>query len=114
MKLAITGNKEFNNYTLFCSTLDRISDISELISGGAVGTDSKAKRYAEERNIDFLEFPPDYKLYGNEAKFERNRSIVENCDSILAFWDGNCKGTGYTIEYGRKLKKPVRVIKIHL
>ncbi len=113
MKLAVIGSKEFIDYEKLKSTLDKIEDISQIISGGAPGTDTLAKKYALENNIDFLEFPPDFSRYEKDAKHIRDKLIVENCDNIIAFYDGKCKGTKYTLNYGKKLKKSTIIIEIN-
>ena len=112
MKLAVIGSKEFTDYSKLKSVLDSISGISVIVSGGAPGTDTLARKYAYQHNIKFLEFPPDFKKYGNEAKHIRNRLIVEHCDKVIAFWDGKCKGTKYTMDYAKQQNKPVIVIKV--
>jgi predicted Rossmann fold nucleotide-binding protein DprA/Smf involved in DNA uptake len=112
MKLAVIGTKQFTDYSQLKSILDSISGISVIISGGAPGTDALTRKYAYKHNIKFLEFPPDYKKYGNEAKHIRDRLIVEHCDKVIAFWDGKCEGTKYTMDYARQQDKPVTIIKV--
>jgi len=112
MKPAVIGSKEFTDYKKLKSALNKINNISQIISGGTPGTDTLAKKYAQENNIAFLEFPPDFHKYGNEAKHVRDKLIVENCGKIIAFYDGKCEGTKYTLDYGRKLRKPIKIIEI--
>lgn len=112
MKLAVIGSKQFTDYSKLKSVLDSISGISVIISGGAQGTDTLAKHYSFQNKIEFLEFPPDYKKYGNKAKHIRDRKIVEHCDRVIAFWDGNCDGTKYTMNYARQQDKSVTIIKV--
>ncbi len=112
MKLAVTGSKEFTDYSQLKSVLDSISGISVIISGGAPGTDTLARKYAYQHNIKFLEFPPDFKKNGNEAKQIRDKLIVKHSEKIIAFWDGKCKGTKYTMDYAGQQSKPVKVIKV--
>ena len=112
MKLAVIGSKEFTDYSKLKSVLDSISGISVIVSGGASGTDTLARKYAHQDNIKFLEFPPDYKKYGNEDKHIRNRLIVEHCEKVIAFWGGKCEGTKYTMDYAEQQNKPVTVIKV--
>ena len=112
MRLAVIGSKEFINYSKLKSVLDSISEISVIISGGAPGTDTLARKYAHLHNIKFLEFPPDFKKYGNKAKHIRDRLIVEHCDEVIAFWDGKCEGTKYTIDYANQQSKPVNIIEV--
>ena len=112
MRLAVIGSKEFTNYTKLKSILDSITGISVIVSGGAPGTDSLARKYAHQHNIKFLEFPPDFKKYGNESKHIRDRMIVEHSEKVIAFWDEKCEGTKYTMDYAIQQGKPVIVIKV--
>ncbi len=110
MNLAVIGSKKFSNYDLLKSILNKEKDVEKIISGGAKGADSLAKKYAVEKDIDFLEFPPDFKKKEEKAKHLRDRLIVQNCDKVIAFYDEKCEGTKYTMDYARQMQKPVKVI----
>ncbi len=112
MKLAVIGTKKFNEYQFLLKTLKKIANIELIISGGAPGTDTLAKQFAIQNKIEFLEFPPDYKKFGDKAKHIRDKLIVEECDELIAFWDGECEGTKYTIDYAKQLKKPIKIIQV--
>ena len=56
-----------------------------IISGGAKGADTLAKRYAAENNIPMKEFLPNWDTFGKSAGYLRNKEIVENCDGLVAF-----------------------------
>ena len=107
MKLAIVGCRN-------CPPVDIASHLSEIpetiVSGGAKGIDTYAKDFAIENNINLLEFLPEYGKYGRQAPILRNIKIVENADSVLAFWDGKSPGTKFTIEYAKKKGKPCKII----
>ena len=77
MKLAIIGTKKFTDFKLLSSILKEISNIKMIISGGAFGTDTLAKKFAIQNEIKFKEFPPDYKKFGDKAMNIRNKLIVE-------------------------------------
>jgi hypothetical protein len=113
MRLAIIGNKEYADFLLMKEILCKENSVSLIVSGGAPGADTLAKRYASEKKIQFLEFPPDYIQNGRTAKQIRNRKIVDNCDKIIAFWNGKCKSTAYTLQYARKIGKEILVISFH-
>jgi predicted Rossmann fold nucleotide-binding protein DprA/Smf involved in DNA uptake len=89
MKLAIVGSRSFTDFDLFKSKIDEFilqnvinkKDII-IISGGAKGTDSLAKRYAIENDIQIIEYLPDWNLYGRSAGMIRNMDIVKNCDKL--------------------------------
>ena len=37
----------------------------------------------------------------------RNQWMVDNCDTVLALWDGKAGGTGNCIAYAKKVGKPI-------
>lgn len=110
MKLAIVGSR-------ICPPIDIASHLpfvpEVIISGGATGVDTYARQFALENHIQLIEFLPEYEKYGRKAPILRNIQIVENCDYLLAFWDGKSPGTKFTIDYAIKHgKKPHSIIKI--
>ena len=96
MKLAIIGSRKCPPIDI-ASYLKYIPDT--IISGGAVGADTYAKEFAIKNNLQLIEFLPDYEKYGRKAPLVRNKLIIENCDCVLAFWDGESRGTKYTLDY---------------
>ena len=84
---------------------------TEIVSGGARGIDTCAKEYALAHGLKLTEFLPEYNLYGRAAPLKRNDTIIEYADSVLAFWDGQSRGTAYVIRKCRELNKPCRVLK---
>ena len=107
MKLAIIGSRNLH--------VENLSDyipegVTEIISGGAHGIDSCAREFAVQNGIRLTEFLPDYRRYGRGAPLKRNNLIVDAADEVLAFWDGNSRGTAYTIRYAHEKSKNVRVI----
>lgn len=54
-KFGVVGSRQFNDYNMLKSVLDElINDGDAIVSGGAQGTDSLAKQYAEERGLEYL------------------------------------------------------------
>ena len=80
-------------------------ETSMIVSGGAKGVDSCAKKYAISHRIKLLEFLPEYERYGRAAPLKRNDCILENADYAVIFWDGKSKGTKYVIEQCVKREK---------
>ncbi|MBN2460085.1 MAG: DUF2493 domain-containing protein [Candidatus Cloacimonetes bacterium] len=112
-RLAVIGNKEFSDYNFLRILLDKFIPLAAIVSGGAAGTDSLARKYSADSNIAFKEFLPIHVGCGDDAKHRRDRLIVDNCDLILAIWDGKCTGTKYTLEYGIKKGKPIAIINLN-
>lgn len=109
MKLAIIGSRTIESIDL---SMYITETPTVIISGGAIGVDSIAAKYAKEHNIELNEILPDYSKYGKGALFIRNREIVKCCDKLIAFWDGKSKGTMYTVNEAKKQNKEVTIIEV--
>jgi predicted Rossmann fold nucleotide-binding protein DprA/Smf involved in DNA uptake len=107
MKVAIVGSRNLTNIAL-----DRYinDEAEEIVSGGAVGVDLCAAKYAKSKGLRLTEFLPQYESYGRGAPIVRNKQIVDYADEIVVFWDGHSRGTMSVIEYARKIGKPLEVI----
>jgi predicted Rossmann fold nucleotide-binding protein DprA/Smf involved in DNA uptake len=68
MKVAVIGGRDFKDYELVKKTLSKLT-ITVIVSGGALGADLLAERYADENNIPKKIFLPDWKTYGKIAGF---------------------------------------------
>lgn len=107
MKVAVIGSRG-----LTVSNIEKYlpEDVTEIVSGGAKGVDASAREYALSHGIKLTEFLPEYTKYRRNAPFKRNAAIVEYSDFIIAFWDGQSKGTKFVIDECRRTEKPVKVI----
>jgi predicted Rossmann fold nucleotide-binding protein DprA/Smf involved in DNA uptake len=109
-RIAIVGSRTFTNYGQISSKLaDIIVAEDSLVSGGAVGADSMAQRYAKENGLEITICYPDYGRYGRGATFIRNRRIVELSDFVLAFYAKDRfqqGGTSNTIHWAQELAVP--------
>jgi len=114
VRLAIVGSRTFNSYEQLAGfiydSLCPLDYITEIISGGAKGADLLGENFAENNDISCKVFYADWDKYGKSAGFIRNQTIVDNCDMILAFWDGESRGTADTIEKAKKAKKPTFIV----
>jgi len=114
MKIGIIGSRLFNDYDKFLDIL-RLFSIScsdEIISGGARGADSLAERYAEYYGIPIKVFKADWNKYGKRAGFLRNTDIVKESDMIIAFWDGQSRGTKDSLDKAKLFKKSTFIVYI--
>ncbi|WP_040197993.1 SLOG family protein [Candidatus Soleaferrea massiliensis] len=106
MKTAIIGSRTISTINIAdyipCGT-------TEIITGGAKGVDRLAENFAKNNHYTLTVILPDYRRYGKAAPLKRNELIVQNCDLLIAVWDGKSKGTAYTIQYAQKIGKEVIV-----
>ena len=109
MKLAIIGSRTCPRVKIE-DYLTAIPDT--IVSGGAQGADTYAREFAKRHGLKMVEYFPDYQTYDRTAPLERNKLIVDNCDCVLAFWDGVSRGTKYTLDYAREKCKPIKIVRI--
>ena len=110
MTLAIIGSRD-------CPAVDIEEYLDELpdaiVSGGAQGADTYAREFAIKKGIRLIEHLPDYAKYGKAAPLVRNRLIIDDCDKVLAFWDGKSRGTKQTLDYAEMMGKPTKIVYIN-
>lgn len=107
MKVAVVGSR-----ALYVEDLEYYlpSGVTEIVSGGARGIDTCAKRYALSNNLKYTEFLPQYDLYGRGAPLKRNDQIIDYADFVLIFWDGESRGTYYVKNRCEQTGKEHRVV----
>ena len=114
MIIGITGSRNFEPKQTVFDVLNKIykyNNITKIVSGGAKGPDSLGAEWAKQNNIELKEHLPDWDKYGKSAGFRRNSLIVDDSDVILAFWNGESKGTKNTMDTAiKKNKKVYRVV----
>lgn len=133
-KVIIAGSRNFNNYTLLKSELDKLfSEPFIVVSGGAKGADSLGEMYANEKGYLVERYLPkwndltvsncvikynSYGAYNALAGHNRNQemlnAVIKNSDSgcVVAFWDGKSKGTENMIKISKNAGIIVYIVKI--
>lgn len=109
---AVVGSREFENWDQLKRVLEKtiLSPEDEIVSGGAIGADSMAQRYAKEKGHNIHIYYPKYGVYGKPATFVRNKVIVKNADAVIAFYAKGFfqqGGTANTAKWARELGVPL-------
>ena len=117
-KIIIAGGRDFNDYDLlkkevsgFLKTLDIDSGL-EMVSGGAKGVDAMGERFAQENDVAVKLFPADWSKYGRGAGPKRNKQMAEYATHLIAFWNGESKGTKSMITLAKKNDLSVTVVSV--
>ena len=111
MKVIVAGGRDFGDYHLLKESLDNFQqeygNITEVVSGTAIGVDKLGEKYANENNIPIKRFVPDWKGLGKKAGFVRNSQMgnyaKEHNGMLIAFWDKQSKGTKGMINYAKRI-----------
>lgn len=105
MKTIIAGSRTITDYAVLLNAINSIDwKITEVLSGAANGVDKLGERWAKENNVPVKRFYPNWNKYGNYAGLKRNEDMVNNAEALIALWDGESKGTIYTIKLAQKKK----------
>jgi len=112
MRWALVGSREYRD-------LQAVREVVRLfpargtviVSGGARGVDQAAAEEAKKLGLPVVEYLPDWHRHGRAAGMIRNRQIVANADAVIAFWDGQSRGTRHTVELANKVGIPVYLFK---
>ncbi len=141
MRIIIAGGRDFDDYKLAERSLDEFinenlepvpdficsidgkinmddfpipSPRIEIVSGGARGADKIGERIAEHSRIPCKVISADWDQYGRSAGYRRNAEMADYAGSeggLLAFWDGNSKGTKHMIDTATRKGMVVKVIR---
>jgi len=118
---AVVGSRNFIDRDILNKVIVEIISIEgnpkTIVSGGALGADTMAYEWATENNVNTLIFEPKYKDFPKKvrkwmAPKERNTTIVENSDVVIAFWDMKSTGTKDTIDKSVKKGNKVYIYNI--
>ena len=113
MKIIVAGGRDFDDYAFLCRRLDYLFQKVRptIVCGEAKGADSLGRRYAEEMGLKIMSFPAQWEKYGKSAGYRRNEEMAQVADGLVAFWDGESKGTKHMIDRMTALGKPVKIVR---
>lgn len=116
-KVAIVGSRNFPDLDIVRSTIRNLVNESvcldqtiTIVSGGARGPDKAGENEAKRLRLKTIIFLADWDQYGKAAGFIRNTQIANECDEVIAFWDGKSNGTRNTIAKAKKFGKKITVV----
>lgn len=117
-KLIVAGGRDFFNEQWIEQTVFSLiatgfipHDDPTLVCGMAIGADLSAFNVWSKYRSPIIRMPADWQGLGRSAGYIRNVWMAEEADALLAFWDGQSKGTAHMIKTMERMGKPVRVIR---
>ena len=123
LRIIIAGSRDFNDYELLKKSAIEIitkktmlPDLTRIISGGARGADTLGERFANEMGLEISRFIPDWEGLGKRAGYVRNAEMAKFASEddsygvLIAFWDGQSRGTKHMIDLAKRYGLEVHVV----
>ena len=126
LRVIIAGSRDFNDFPkLMNSSIKILTEISKkrddldrirIISGTARGADKLGEQYAKIAHYELSKFPADWDKLGKRAGYVRNAEMAKfavedgNYGVLIAFWDGQSRGTKHMIDLANKYGLEVHVV----
>ena len=108
MKVIIAGGRDFDNVYKLHKAMQQMFGpfpedyVTEVVSGGARGADTIGEHWAKSYERIIKKFVPDWNKHGRSAGMIRNAEMAKYADMLVAFWDGESKGTKHMIDIAIK------------
>ena len=119
-RVIIAGCRDFNNYVTLKERCEYYLQNKMkthnviIVSGHAPGTDTLGEKFANEHNLPCELHPADWKHYGKAAGPILNAEMAEVADALIAFWNGQSRGTKSMIELAQSKGLKVAVIRFDM
>tara|TARA_Y100000310_G_C20537064_1_gene741370 strand:- start:51 stop:395 length:345 start_codon:yes stop_codon:yes gene_type:complete len=111
MRTVVAGSRTFNDILLMDEELGGVDfNITEVISGTAQGADTLGEKWAVKNDVSLKRIAPDWNKYGRSAGMIRNEEMAKCADALVAFWDGESRGTKHMIEMAKKYNLKIKIV----
>lgn len=105
MKTIIAGSRGCHDFLEVCKAIKNSgfeNEITEIVSGGALGVDQLGEKFAKKFDIPLKVFLADWEKYGKSAGIIRNKEMAKYGDALIAVSWNNSRGTANMIEEAKK------------
>lgn len=110
MKTIIAGSRSITDPKVVeRAILESKFNITEVVSGGALGVDRIGEDWAWAKRLPVKVFPAKWEQHGKAAGHLRNAEMADYAEALIAVWDGRSRGTGNMIE-----EAAMRGLKVHI
>jgi hypothetical protein len=110
LRLCVTGSRKYNAVWKIERYLETLPKNIVIVHGGASGADAITDLVARELGFRVEIVPANWERYGRAAGPIRNREMIESCSHVVAFWDGESRGTASAIEAAEEFGIDVEII----
>lgn len=111
MRVIIAGSRTITDYNVVEKAIKASGfDITQVISGHALGVDMLGEMYAAKHKIPFVRYPAQWRVNGRVDKGagkKRNRKMLAVADALIAIWDTTSTGTAHMIAIAKQKGIPI-------
>lgn len=113
MRVLVCGSRNFTDKEKMERVLDEYR-ITTILQGDARGADRLSADYGRARAIPVESFPADWNSFGKGAGPIRNGQMltIGQPDLVIAFWDGQSRGTKNMIDQATEAGVRVEVVDV--
>ena len=111
--VAVAGSRSLNKHDDWAMVADVLGAclggrrMTAIVTGGAKGVDKIAADFAKDAKVPLEVHKADWRGLGPGAGMANNTKIVDACDVLVFFQDGDSPGTADAIRKARTARKPV-------
>ena len=125
-RIIVAGGRDFDDYGLVHETLSDyldnfldvgLTDTVEIVSGRARGADRLGEIFAADCGYNVACFEANWQKYGKVAGPMRNVEMADYASEdgyygvLIAFWDGESRGTAHMIKVAERKGLEVKVVR---
>jgi predicted Rossmann fold nucleotide-binding protein DprA/Smf involved in DNA uptake len=99
MKFGIVGSRHFADLGRVETYVEGLPRDARIVTGSASGVDAAATRAARRQGLAIQVLGASFEEARDASVAQaRNQKLIDQCDVLVAFWDGSSKGTRGTVE----------------
>ena len=109
-RVGIVGSRHYPDLERVGRYVRELPADVRLVTGSASGVDAAATRAARERGLPVRVLGASFEeARDTHVAAVRNQRLVDQCEVLVAFWDGSSEGTRRTIDRALDSGKEVHV-----
>lgn len=112
-RVVVCGSRNVTSLLVRGQIYDRLKLLprgSCVMHGDARGVDRMAGELADVLDFFVEAYAADWEQYGKRAGIVRNLEMLgQNPELVIAYWDGESRGTGHMIAAAREREIPVEI-----
>jgi len=99
VKFGIVSSRHFADLARVESYVEKLPRDARIVTGSTSGVDAAATRAARRHGLAVQVLGASFEAARDQSvAAARNQRLVDQCDVLVAFWDGSSRGTRATVD----------------